>query len=139
VARRHQISRERQDEYGLERVRRTASAHKGGCFEDELAPVSTTTAVIDKATGTTSFQRITLARDEGLRPDTTAGGLAQIRPGKGFTETAGNASQLSDGASASVIMSDRLAAQKGLKPLGCKSAPRWDSTASLAKALVSVG
>ena len=120
VAKRYHISRERQDEYGLESQRRTASAQQAGGFNDELAPITTTMAVVDKATGTTTFQKVTLSTDEGIGPDTTAEGLAQIKPAKGpgFTITAGNASQLSDGASAAVIMSDRLAAQKGLKPLG---------------------
>jgi acetyl-CoA C-acetyltransferase len=120
VAKRYNISRERQDEYGLESQRRTASAQQAGRFSDELAPITTTMAVTDRATGTSSFQKVTLSADEGLRPDTTAEGLAQIKPAKGpgFTITAGNASQLSDGASAAVVMSDKLAAKKGLKPLG---------------------
>jgi len=120
VAKRYNISRERQDEYGLESQRRTASAQQAGRFSDELAPITTTMAVTDKATGASSFQKVTLSADEGMRPDTTAEGLAQIKPAKGpgFTVTAGNASQLSDGASAAVVMSNRLAAKKGLKPLG---------------------
>jgi len=120
VAKRYNISRERQDEYGLESQRRTASAQQAGRFNDELAPITTTMAVTDKASGATSFQTVTLSADEGIRPDTTAEGLAQIKPAKGpgFTITAGNASQLSDGASAAVLMSDKLAAKKGLKPLG---------------------
>ena len=120
VARRYNISREKQDEYGLESQRRTASAQQAGRFNDELAPITTTMAVMDKATGASSFQKVTLSADEGMRPDTTAEGLAQIKPAKGpgFTITAGNASQLSDGASAAVIMSDKLAAKKGLEPLG---------------------
>jgi acetyl-CoA C-acetyltransferase len=120
VAKRYNISRERQDEYGLESQRRTASAQQAGRFNDELAPITTTMAVTDKASGATSFQKVTLSADEGIRPDTTAEGLAQIKPAKGpgFTITAGNASQLSDGASAAVLMSDKLAAKKGLKPLG---------------------
>src|ERR1700748_2271371 len=120
VAKRYNISRERQDEYGLESQRRTASAQQAGRFNDELAPIATTMAVTDKASGATTFQKVTLSTDEGIRPETTAEGLAQIKPAKGpgFTITAGNASQLSDGASAAVIMSDKLAAQKGLKPLG---------------------
>jgi acetyl-CoA C-acetyltransferase/acetyl-CoA acyltransferase len=120
VAKRYNISRERQDEYGLESQRRTASAQQAGRFNDELAPINTTMAVTDKATGALSFQKVTLSIDEGIRPETTAEGLAQIKPAKGpgFTITAGNASQLSDGASAAVLMSDKLAAQKGLKPLG---------------------
>jgi acetyl-CoA C-acetyltransferase len=120
VAKRYNISRDRQDEYGLESQRRTASAQQAGRFNDELAPINTTMAVTDKATGAVSFQKVTLSIDEGIRPETTAEGLAQIKPAKGpgFTITAGNASQLSDGASAVVLMSDTLAAQKGLKPLG---------------------
>jgi acetyl-CoA C-acetyltransferase len=108
VAKRYNISRERQDEYSLESQRRTAAAQQGGRFNDEMAPIKTTMAVMDKST------------DEGPRPDTTAEGLANVKPAKGpgFTITGGNASQLSDGASAAVIMSDKLAAQKGLKPLG---------------------
>src|SRR5882672_5404911 len=119
VAKRYDISRERQDEYSLESQRRTASAQQGGRFNDELAPISTTMAVTDKATGAVSYRQVTLSTDEGPRPDTTAEGLATVKPAKepGFTVTGGNASQLSDGASAAVIMSDKLAAQKGLKPL----------------------
>lgn len=120
VAKRYNISRERQDEYALESQRRTAAAQQGGKFKDELAPIATSMAVVDKATGTVSFKDITLSQDEGPRPDTTAEGLASLKAvrGEGFTITAGNASQLSDGASAAVIMSDKLAAQKNLKPLG---------------------
>src|SRR6266481_4954754 len=120
VAKRYDISRERQDEYSLESQRRTASAQQGGRFNDELAPIKTTMAVTDKATGAVSYKQVTLSADEGPRPDTTAEGLAGVKPAKGpgFTITGGNASQLSDGASAAVIMSDKLAAQKGLKPLG---------------------
>jgi acetyl-CoA C-acetyltransferase len=120
VARRYNISRERQDEYSLESQRRTASARQAGRFNDELAPIETTMAIADKATGAVSYKQVTLSTDEGPRPDTTAEGLAAVKPAKGpgFTVTGGNASQLSDGASAAVIMSDKLAAQKGLKPLG---------------------
>jgi acetyl-CoA C-acetyltransferase len=120
VAKRYDISRERQDEYSLESQRRTSAAQQAGRFNDELAPIKTTMAVTDKATGAVSYQQVTLSADEGPRPDTTAEGLAGVKPAKGpgFTVTGGNASQLSDGASAAVIMSDKLAAQKGLKPLG---------------------
>jgi acetyl-CoA C-acetyltransferase len=120
VAKRYNISRERQDEYALESQRRTASAQQGGRFNDELAPINTTMAVADKATGAINLQPVTLSVDEGPRPDTTAEGLAAVRTAKGpgFTITGGNASQLSDGASATVIMNDKLAARKGLKPLG---------------------
>lgn len=120
VAKRYGISRERQDEYALESQRRTAAAQQGGKFKDELAPITTSMAVADKATGAVSFKDVTLSQDEGPRPDTTAEGLAHLKAvrGEGFAITAGNASQLSDGASATVIMSDKLAAQKNLKPLG---------------------
>lgn len=120
VAKRYNIPREKQDEYALESQRRTAAAQQGGKFKDELAPIATSMAVADKATGTISFKDVTLSQDEGPRPDTTAEGLASLKAvrGEGFTITAGNASQLSDGASAAVIMSDKLAAQKKLKPLG---------------------
>jgi len=120
VAKRYNISRERQDEYSLESQRRTASAQQAGRFNAELAPIKTTMAVVNKETGAVSYNEITLSTDEGPRPDTTAEGLAKVKPAKGpgYTITGGNASQLSDGASATVIMSDKLAAQKGLKPLG---------------------
>jgi acetyl-CoA C-acetyltransferase len=120
VAKRYDLSRERQDEYSLESQRRTASAQQAGRFNDELAPIKTSMALIDKATGAVSYEQVTLSADEGPRPDTTAEGLAAVKSvkGPGFTITAGNASQLSDGASAAVLMSDTLAARKGLKPLG---------------------
>ncbi|ANW03007.1 acetyl-CoA C-acyltransferase [Bradyrhizobium icense] len=120
VAKRYSISRERQDEYSLESQRRVASAQQGGKFKDELAPITTKMAVTDKATGAVSLKEVTLSQDEGPRPETTAEGLASLKPvrGEGFTITAGNASQLSDGASASVIMSDKEAAKRGLHPLG---------------------
>ncbi|MFC0239992.1 acetyl-CoA C-acyltransferase [Rhodopseudomonas telluris] len=120
VAKRYNISREAQDEYALESQRRTAAAQQGGKFADEIAPIATKMGVVDKATGAVSFKDITLSQDEGPRPETTAEGLAGLKAvrGEGFTITAGNASQLSDGASATVIMSDKTAAAKGLKPLG---------------------
>ncbi|KPF99616.1 acetyl-CoA acetyltransferase [Rhodopseudomonas sp. AAP120] len=120
VAKRYNISREAQDEYALESQRRTAAAQQGGKFKDEIAPIATKMGVVDKATGAVSFKDITLSQDEGPRPETTAEGLAGLKAvrGEGFTITAGNASQLSDGASATVIMSDKTAAAKGLKPLG---------------------
>jgi acetyl-CoA C-acetyltransferase len=119
VAERYRISRERQDAYSLECQRRTASALQGRRFSDEIVPISTRMAVVGKETKQVSLQEVTLSKDEGPRPDTTADGLAKIKPVfEGKTISAGNASQLSDGASACVIMSDALAAQKGLKPLG---------------------
>jgi acetyl-CoA C-acetyltransferase/acetyl-CoA acyltransferase len=120
VAKRYNISRDAQDEYSLESQRRTAAAQQAGRFNDELAPIKTTMVVTNKETGAISYNEITLSADEGPRPDTTAEGLAKVKPAKGpgYSITGGNASQLSDGASATVIMSDKLAAQKGLKPLG---------------------
>jgi acetyl-CoA C-acetyltransferase len=119
VSKRYNISREAQDEYSLESQRRTAAAQQGGKFNDELAPIKTSMAVADKATGEVSFKEVTLSKDEGPRPETTAEGLAGLKAVRegGFI-TAGNASQLSDGASATVIMSDKEAAKRGLKPLG---------------------
>jgi acetyl-CoA acetyltransferase family protein len=120
VAKRYNISREKQDEYSLESQRRTAAAQQGGKFKDEIAPISTSMAVVNKDTKEVSYKDVTLSQDEGPRPDTTAEGLAGLKPvrGDGHTITAGNASQLSDGASATVIMSDKEAAKRGLKPLG---------------------
>ncbi|WP_319797673.1 acetyl-CoA C-acyltransferase [Nitrobacter sp.] len=120
VAKRYGIPREAQDEYALESQRRTASAQQAGRFKDELAPIPTRMAVVDKETRQVSYRDVTLSQDEGPRPDTTAQGLANLKPvrGEGFTITAGNASQLSDGASAAVIMSDKEAAKRNLKPFG---------------------
>ena len=120
VAKRYNISRERQDEYSLESQRRTAAAQQGGKFNDEIAAITTKMGVADKATGEVTFKDITIHKDEGPRPETTAEGLAGLKAvrGDGYTITAGNASQLSDGASATVIMSDKTAAAKGLTPLG---------------------
>ena len=119
VSKRYGISREKQDEYSLESQRRTAAAQQGGRFKEEIAPMTTKMAVADKVTKEISFKDITLSQDEGPRPETTADGLASLKPVReGGTITAGNASQLSDGASAAVIMSDKMASRKGLKPLG---------------------
>ena len=119
VARRYSISRERQDDYGLLSQRRTAEAQAAGIFDAEIVPVTTTMSVTDKATGKTSTQTVTLSKDEGNRPETTAEGLASLKPViEGGAITAGNASQLSDGASACVMMEAGLAAERGLQPLG---------------------
>jgi acetyl-CoA C-acetyltransferase len=119
VAERYKIPRLVQDEYSLESQRRTAAALQGGRFSDEIVPFTTRMAVIDKETKQVSLQDVTIAKDEGPRPDTTAEGLAKIKPVfEGKTISAGNASQLSDGASACVIVSDAVAARKNLKPLG---------------------
>ncbi|SMF04251.1 acetyl-CoA C-acetyltransferase/acetyl-CoA acyltransferase [Tistlia consotensis] len=120
VSRRYAIGREVQDAYALESQQRTAAARTAGRFDAEIAPITTTMAVTDKESGTVSLREVTLAADEGPRPDTTAEGLAGLKPvrGEGGTITAGNASQLSDGAAACVVMNARLAEQRGLEPLG---------------------
>ena len=119
VAKRYGISREAQDEYALESQRRVAAAREAGLFADEIAPIKARMAVIDKETREISYKDLELAHDEGPRADTTAQGLASLKPVReGGVITAGNASQLSDGASANVMMSDREAARRGLTPLG---------------------
>jgi acetyl-CoA C-acetyltransferase len=120
VGKRYGISRERCDEYALRSQQRTAEAQASGRFDDEIIAVSATMAVKDKATGEVSMRDVTLDRDEGNRPETTLEGLAKLEPVRGPEKiiTAGNASQLSDGASASVIMSGELAEKRGLEPLG---------------------
>ncbi|BBD98089.1 acetyl-CoA C-acyltransferase [Sphingobium amiense] len=119
VARRYGIGRERQDAYALRSQQRTAAAQQNGAFDDEIVPVEATMTVRDKATGAVSSQLITLTKDEGARPETTAEGLAALRTVvDGGTVTAGNASQLSDGAAAVVVMDAGLAAERGLRPLG---------------------
>ncbi|KRB79725.1 acetyl-CoA acetyltransferase [Sphingomonas sp. Root710] len=119
VARRYGISRERQDAYALRSQQLTAKAQDAGAFDAEIVPVTATMAVTDKATGETTRKDVTLSKDEGNRPETTAEGLASLKPVvEGGVITAGNASQLSDGASACVVMTSELAAQRGLTPLG---------------------
>ena len=118
VAKRYGISREAMDEYGLQSQQRTAAAYEAGNFSDELVSIETTKLVYDKATGETSKQDITVTADEGLRA-TTVEGLSGLRTViEGGTITAGNASQLSDGASAQVVMESKLAEQKGIDPVG---------------------
>jgi acetyl-CoA C-acetyltransferase len=119
VAKRYGIGREAQDTYALQSQRRTAAAQAAGRFNDEIIPVAATMVVTDKATGATSQKQVTLAKDEGNRPDTTLEKLAALAPVRpnGFI-TAGNASQLSDGASAMVVMEAKLAERRGLQPLG---------------------
>jgi acetyl-CoA C-acetyltransferase len=120
VGRRYSVGRDRQDAYALQSQQRTAAAQAAGKFDDEIVPVTTRMKVTDKATGETSIQEVTLARDEGNRPQTTLEDLEKLQPvmGPEGMITAGNASQLSDGASACVIMEAGLAAERGLKPLG---------------------
>jgi len=119
VAQRYGIARERQDAYGLRSQQRTAEATARGAFDDEIVPVTAIQSVTDKATGATSRRETTLTRDEGPRADTSAEGLAGLRTVvEGGVITAGNASQLSDGASACVVMEAAVASQRGLAPLG---------------------
>jgi acetyl-CoA C-acetyltransferase len=120
VGARYAISRERCDEYALRSQQRTAEAQRAGKFDEEIVAVSANMAVKDKVTGEVSMRQVTLERDEGNRPETTAEGLSKLEPVRGPDKliTAGNASQLSDGASACVIMSAELAQKRGLNPLG---------------------
>ncbi len=120
VAARYGISREAQDEYALQSQMRTAAGQEAGHFDAEIIPVTTTMMVKDKETGEVSQQEVTITKDEGNRPSTTIEGLQALQPVMGPDKviTAGNASQLSDGSSASVLMEAKLAEQKGLEPLG---------------------
>ncbi len=120
VAARYGISREAQDEYALQSQMRTAAAQAEGRLAAEIVPMSTVMAVEDKETKAISQKPITIAHDEGNRPNTTLEGLAALKPvrGDGQFITAGNASQLSDGASACVMMSDVEAASRGIAPMG---------------------
>lgn len=120
VAKRYGISRDAQDEYGFQSQQRTAAAQAAGKFDDEIIPVTANMAIVDKETKEVSYKEVTLAKDEGNRPDTTLEGLKSLKPvlGPDLNITAGNASQLSDGASASVLMEEKLAEKKGLTPLG---------------------
>lgn len=120
VAKRYGISRDRQDEYALLSQQRTATAQAAGRFDDEIVPVTATMAVVNKETKEVTHKEVTLTKDEGNRADTTLEGLKSLQPvlGPDMNITAGNASQLSDGASASVLMEASLAAKKGLTPLG---------------------
>ena len=120
VGKRYNISREDQDEYGLQSQLRTAAAQQAGRFDDEIVPLRTTKMAFDKKTGESWEEEVTLEKDEGNRPSTTMDGLAGLEPvrGEGHCITAGNASQLSDGASACVVMDSKLAEKRGLQPLG---------------------
>ncbi|TPG39515.1 acetyl-CoA C-acyltransferase [Sphingomonas koreensis] len=120
VAKRYGISRDAMDEYALQSQQRTAAAQAAGKFDDEIVPVTATMNVTNKETKEVTQKQVTLAKDEGNRPDTNIDGLKSLQPvlGPDMTITAGNASQLSDGASASVLMEEKLAEQRGLTPLG---------------------
>ncbi len=120
VAKRYDISREACDEYALRSQQRTAAAQAEGRLSAEIIPVTATMAVKDKESGEISKREVTIDRDEGNRPETTLEALAALQPvrGPGMNVTAGNASQLSDGASACVVMDSALAEKRGLQPLG---------------------
>jgi acetyl-CoA C-acetyltransferase len=119
VARRYDIPRDKQDEFGVQSQNRAAQARKAGKFKDEIVPITTKMKVVDKHTGHETLKEVTVSEDEGIRPDTTYEGVSQIKPAiEGGCIAAGNASQFSDGASAAVVMSDKEAARRGLKPLG---------------------
>ena len=119
VATRYGVSRAAQDAYALQSQQRTAAAQAAGRFDAEIVPLASRMEITDKATGTTSLRDVTLDRDEGNRPDTSADSLAALKPVReGGTVTAGNASQLSDGASACVVMTEAETARRGLTPLG---------------------
>jgi acetyl-CoA acetyltransferase family protein len=120
VARRYGISRERQDEYALKSQQRTAAAQAAGRFDAEIVPVTTVMNVTNKETGEVTQREVTIAKDEGNRADTTLEGLSALNPvlGPDTSITAGNASQLSDGSSASILMESREAERRGLTPMG---------------------
>ena len=119
VAERYHISRERQDEYGVQSQQRAAAAAAAGKFGDEIVPIDVTMAVADRETSRICTKEVTLAADEGIRADTTYEGVAKINPAlPGGTVAAGNASQFSDGAAACVVMSVEAAQRRGLSPLG---------------------
>ncbi len=119
VAKRYNISKEAQDEYGVRSQLRAAAGQAAGKFKDEIAPMTTTMGVVDKNTGAIGTREVTISSDEGIRPDTTLEGVSKIRSAiPGGVITAGNASQFSDGSSACVVMDLKLAEKRGLKPLG---------------------
>jgi acetyl-CoA C-acetyltransferase len=119
VAKRYHISREVQDEYALESQRRTAAGQAAGKFDDEIIPVTTRMAVVQRDSNDITYKEVTVTQDECNRPDTTLEGLASLKPVRdGGYITAGNASQLSDGAAAVLVMDATLAEKRGLQPLG---------------------
>jgi acetyl-CoA C-acetyltransferase len=120
VGHKYKISREAQDEYSLQSQQRCAAAQAKDLFKDEIVPFTTTKLIKDKLGKVIGEEQVTLTKDEGNRPDTTLEGLAKLKPVAGDDQfvTAGNASQLSDGAAAVVLMDSKLAEKKGLAPLG---------------------
>ncbi len=120
VAERYQVSREVQDQFALESQQKTASGQEAGHYDDEIVLLPSIKKIIDRETEEVTYEEVTLTKDEGNRPTTTLEALAGLKPvlGEDKTVTAGNASQLSDGASACVVMDSKLAEQRGLDPLG---------------------
>jgi acetyl-CoA C-acetyltransferase len=119
VAKRYNIAKERMDEYGVQSQQRAAAAAAAGKFDDEIVPMTTVMGVADAKTGQLMTREVTISADEGIRADTTLEGVSKIRTAMpGGVITAGNASQFSDGASAAVVMNGKVAAAKGLQPLG---------------------
>jgi acetyl-CoA C-acetyltransferase len=119
VASRYKIGREAQDRFGVDSQNKAAAARAAGKFVDEIAPITTTMKVVDKATGAETVREVTASEDEGIRADTTYEGICNIKPAvEGGVIAAGNASQFSDGAAVQVVMSDKMAARKGLSPMG---------------------
>lgn len=126
VGDRYKVSRQAQDEFALRSQQRTAAAQQAGAFDDEIVPMTTVKSIFNKETKETTYEEVTLNKDEGNRPNTTLESLTALEPvwkdgtivPEGKFITAGNASQLSDGASACVVMDAKLAEQKGLSPLG---------------------
>ena len=119
VASRYKIGREAQDRFGVDSQNKAAAARAAGKFVDEIVPITTTMKVVDKATGAETLREVTASEDEGIRADTTYEGICNIKPAvEGGVIAAGNASQFSDGAAVQVVMSDKMAARKGLSPMG---------------------
>ena len=119
VAKRYNIGRDRQDEYGVQSQQRAANAQAAGKFDAEIVPMTTIMGVADKETGMLLSREVTIAADEGIRADTTIEGVSKIRTAiPGGVISAGNASQFSDGASVAIVMSSKLAEVRGLQPLG---------------------
>ncbi|MEC5217078.1 acetyl-CoA C-acetyltransferase [Actimicrobium sp. GrIS 1.19] len=119
VAKRYNISRERQDEYGVQSQQRASAAQAAGKFNDEIVPMTTIMGVADKATGMLVSREVTISADEGIRADTTLEAVSKIRSAvPGGVISAGNASQFSDGASVAIVMNSKVAEARGLKPLG---------------------
>ncbi|RZL82476.1 MAG: acetyl-CoA C-acyltransferase [Sphingomonas sp.] len=120
VAKRYGISRDAMDAYALQSQQRTAAAQAAGYFDAEIVPVDANMAIVNKETKEVTYKDVTITKDEGNRADTTLEGLQSLKPvmGPDYTITAGNASQLSDGSSSSVLMEEKIASQRGLQPLG---------------------